>query len=802
MSFNFLEISDDGKVLLKCDRAVEDCIIVPEGIETIDSYAFQGCSAITKIVLPNSLRSIEWYAFDGCKSLTEINIPDSIEKLPWYCFRNCESLKHINLPYSLKSILYNAFSNCYSLTEIDIPDSVTLIGDEAFINCLSLESVSLPSNLEDIRSEAFSGCEALAQITVPKEVKNIGDKAFENCSNLNCVIIESDKVKIAPTAFLNCQALNRLYLSNFNPNIVISSFGDCTNLSIVSPISDINRIRSSNSIGYNTIHQVFADNLRYMALYYRLFGMNLTQMKWSESLRNLQSLKEPINTNWQLLKHEEQNLRDLLNINWSNSCGIGLVLGFNDFRALDFDFDIDGDFIYNGDSDEDFIEDFIEKILCRLGLPADYPWVVRSGNGYGFHIIFKSTDIEAIKEIDVISLEPICQYYYIYKFKCLELRWSDHLVLPPSLHASGNQYRFRNGSLPVSEPTHLDLNVVDDLLYEYCGDRVFLDGIYGDSAFEYTRIEKIEGREFSTLAIEYYNDTVPYLKSVQTAESLNNLALCYLFGEGIDGSADMAYKYLCKSKSQSSIFNLLSLYACGYYKCNREEYDRLFATLDLNLFKDHLTVLQDNANKYIPKSELYLFLDSETTGLPKNYNVPTNVIDNWPRIVQLSWIVADEFQNIVSQHNHIIKPDGFTIPADSVAIHGITNNYATENGVSLLQVIKLLEKDLEIADYVVGHNIRFDLNVIESENYRNNYELKCAFPKVLCTMKSTTDFCKQKMPYHSAYRYPKLQELYSNLFGDNFSGAHNAFEDIKATMKCFWELRNNHGFSIDDFKTS
>lgn len=35
----------------------------------------------------------------------------------------------------------------------------------------------------------------------------------------------------------------------------------------------------------------------------------------------------------------------------------------------------------------------------------------------------------------------------------------------------------------------------------------------------------------------------------------------------------------------------------------------------------------------------YLFIDTETTGLPKEYDAPYTDIDNWPRLVQLAWIV-------------------------------------------------------------------------------------------------------------------------------------------------------------------
>lgn len=537
-----------------------------------------------------------------------------------------------------------------------------------------------------------------------------------------------------------------------------------------------------------------------MSLFYRLFGMNLTQMKWSKSLRNLKSLKEPINSNWVTLKTKEQSLKSLLDIDWSFSCGIGLVLGYNNYRA--FDFDISSDFTFKVMYESGTVDEFINETLIKLGLPVDYQWVVKSGNGYGFHIIFKCEDIESTKEIDAISFEPSEKYQYsnISYFHRLELRWADHLVLPPSMHASGNQYKFRSGELPTHSPVSLNFTQIDNLLYDYCGDRQFHIATFRDIEFEYTLVEKIKSRHDSYLSPHDHNiDTISYLNSSKASEGQNILALRYLFGKDIDFDKNMVFRYLTNSTSQSSIFNLLNLYACGFFDCSRDEFDKLYSSLDKRIFGEHLDILSKNADKYIPKSELYLFFDTETTGLPKDYDAPSHDVDNWPRIVQLSWIVSDKFQNIISKQNLIIKPDGFTIPSSSTTIHGITNNFANVHGTSISIALDKFEKDLNRVDYIVGHNVLFDKKVVEAEIYRTNKEISLDSPDALCTMKSTVEFCKIKKSYYSGYSYPKLQELYFKLFGEKFSGAHDAFEDIKATMKCFWELRNKYNWDIAKF---
>lgn len=50
------------------------------------------------------------------------------------------------------------------------------------------------------------------------------------------------------------------------------------------------------------------------------------------------------------------------------------------------------------------------------------------------------------------------------------------------------------------------------------------------------------------------------------------------------------------------------------------------------------------------------FFDCETTGLPKNWKAPMSDIDNWPRVIQLAWLMCDDQGNLVTQGQYLIKP--------------------------------------------------------------------------------------------------------------------------------------------------
>jgi DNA polymerase III alpha subunit (gram-positive type) len=55
---------------------------------------------------------------------------------------------------------------------------------------------------------------------------------------------------------------------------------------------------------------------------------------------------------------------------------------------------------------------------------------------------------------------------------------------------------------------------------------------------------------------------------------------------------------------------------------------------------------------------MYLVFDTETTGLPLNYNAPLSDSDNWPRMVQIAWQLHDEEGKLIENQDYIIKPEG------------------------------------------------------------------------------------------------------------------------------------------------
>jgi DNA polymerase III subunit epsilon len=184
---------------------------------------------------------------------------------------------------------------------------------------------------------------------------------------------------------------------------------------------------------------------------------------------------------------------------------------------------------------------------------------------------------------------------------------------------------------------------------------------------------------------------------------------------------------------------------------------------------------------------MYLFFDTETTGLPINWEAPVHDLRNWPRLVQLAYLLYDSEGNKLSGEDFIIKPEGFKIPGQASRLHGITTERASREGQSLSEVLKQFYSLINLSEVLVAHNMSFDEKIVGAEFLRSGIQNPFPTKLKICTMESTTDFCA--INGTNGYKWPKLSELHYKLFGTGFDEAHNAASDIKATANCFWELR-------------
>lgn len=199
-----------------------------------------------------------------------------------------------------------------------------------------------------------------------------------------------------------------------------------------------------------------------------------------------------------------------------------------------------------------------------------------------------------------------------------------------------------------------------------------------------------------------------------------------------------------------------------------------------------------------PFSNIRLFIDTETTGLPLNANLPFTELGNWPYLVQVALIIEDDNYGVLARRNIILKPNGYTIPESSTKVHGISNESAVKNGEDRDKIISFLDFVLYKSDIIIGHNVEFDLNVIKSEIIRIKGMGNALFEKkkhsIIDTMKMGMNICKiPNLSFNTRmsqpYKYPKLDELYYKLFNKHFDNQHDSMADIQATHDCYYELK-------------
>ena len=193
--------------------------IIPNGVMSIEKYAFSGCSSLISISVPKSVTSFGDGAFDGCSSLSSIAISDSITSISAWTFDGCKSLRSLIIPDSVTCIGNEAFRGCSSLCSLVIPDSVTSIGDGAFDGCSSLRSLVIPDCVTSIRDGAFDGCSSLRSLIIPDSVTSIGDGAFSSCSSLRSLVIPDSVTSIGNGVFSSCSSLRSLVIPDSVVNI-------------------------------------------------------------------------------------------------------------------------------------------------------------------------------------------------------------------------------------------------------------------------------------------------------------------------------------------------------------------------------------------------------------------------------------------------------------------------------------------------------------------------------------------------------------------------------------------------------
>lgn len=213
MSTNGLLLTKDGQTLI---AGVNGEVTIPDGVTSIGSFAFAGCSGLTSVTIPDGVTSIKDYAFMGCSGLTSMTIPDSV-----------------------MGIGKAAFNGCSGFAKLEIPNSVTSIGSEAFLACSGLKEVSVPKIIcnSTVASYFSAAYQNITNITVDEGVTRIANSCFGECLSLKSVRIPDSVTRLGDTVFTDCSALKSVVFAGDAPDVG-SNIYNGTPRSLVTYVTD------------------------------------------------------------------------------------------------------------------------------------------------------------------------------------------------------------------------------------------------------------------------------------------------------------------------------------------------------------------------------------------------------------------------------------------------------------------------------------------------------------------------------------------------------------------------------------
>lgn len=187
------------------------------------------------------------------------------------------------------------------------------------------------------------------------------------------------------------------------------------------------------------------------------------------------------------------------------------------------------------------------------------------------------------------------------------------------------------------------------------------------------------------------------------------------------------------------------------------------------------------------------FYDVETTGVVAKGLEWDKDFMYFPKVVQLSWCMNGV------EKDYIIQPEGWEIPPEVVAIHGISTERAHKEGVPFASIVDEFIEDCEHAHLLIGHNIYFDTSILKAmvlhimgrEYYDSKVDSALYKGKRIDTMYKTIKFVGAKKANGAGGKFPSLVELYAKVFDGATFPAHNSLEDVRALVRCVPFLVDN-----------
>lgn len=628
------------------------------------------------------------------------------------------------------------------IVDIFIPNTIDAILDNTFKHFRNIKSVVIPNSVTTIGNYAFYRCISLPSITIPSSVKHIGNYAFASCSSLESIIIPTNITSLSNGTFKDCSSLKSISLPDGLEQIGAQTFAGCSSLTSINISNSIMNIGEDAFKDCSSLTSIMIPN-----------GVTSIEKGAFSGCKSLTSIVIP---------------DSIISI---------------------------GEYVFYSCSS-----------LCSVILPENITsigkWTFSNCSSLAL-ITLKASSIESFCKSNINNL--LCSAQCLTKRHLLINDMdSTELIVPDSVTIL-NDYAFYGCSNIVTITLPETLSQIGEHTFDDC------------ESLQSIRVPMNKKEEFCKLGLEPYREYIEEIEEIvpeelqQEVNILLNIAKGYELGIGMAknlAQAVLIYSQAAEKGCAEAAYHLGELYEKGEglpqdYQCAIDWYTKAVSLYHPSAEerKKHCEqILQKEM--YVAECQFdiqkskqtakYIFFDTECNGLPFSNKLSVDDTSNWPRMIQLAWLVTDEHGNILKRQSHIIYPQGFIITNEVENLTGITTSRAKSEGVNLRTVLNEFMDDLVDAELVIGHNIDFDKHVLGCELYRERLDYDTLLnKKSVCTMQRSTNFCAIPNPnsYYGGYKWPKLEELYQKLFNTTLSNAHDALSDVEATRKCYFELK-------------
>lgn len=188
--------------------------------------------------------------------------------------------------------------------------------------------------------------------------------------------------------------------------------------------------------------------------------------------------------------------------------------------------------------------------------------------------------------------------------------------------------------------------------------------------------------------------------------------------------------------------------------------------------------------------------DTETTGLPL-FRDPSDD-PRQPHLVDICIMAYSADGALVDSFEAMVRPNGWVIPAEVTAIHGITNEMAMDLGIPESEALDGFMAIHDRAGLRIAHNISFDDRImrIALSRYRGK-EAADAFKTTpgYCTCQNSKNLVQcpptAKMiaaGFGRQFKVPTVAEALRHFTGEELVGGHRARPDTEACARVYFAI--------------